>query len=223
MCGRSIFTAAGNYFSAGADVKERPSLSREPGDFPRHNRLTRDFSIRSPIAPRPRWLPSNGPALGAGVKLDASPAARSTLAADNAAVFDAPTRCRARRAAAGLSLTVPPPAAAEGASARIFINPLHPGVGIFTGSALFKPVRRADQSTPAALEIVREDRGQSPIATRLWSSARLQYGGGNVIAASYRPSLRPSVTGDLSLDTEDATRGSAGHSWSKREAVFKGR
>lgn len=61
-----ILTASGKYFSAGADVKERPSLSREPGDFARHNRLTREFFYAITDCAKPVIAAVNGPAMGAG-------------------------------------------------------------------------------------------------------------------------------------------------------------
>lgn len=36
-----ILTAAGQYFSAGADIKERQAFERQPGEYTSHNRLTR--------------------------------------------------------------------------------------------------------------------------------------------------------------------------------------
>src|SRR3954467_5694012 len=39
----AILTAAGKVFSAAADVKERVSLVKEPGDYPRNNRLAREY------------------------------------------------------------------------------------------------------------------------------------------------------------------------------------
>ena len=46
----AILTAAGKLFSAGADVKERVGIAKEPGDYIRNNRLVREFSIRSRTA-----------------------------------------------------------------------------------------------------------------------------------------------------------------------------
>ncbi len=64
-----ILTATGKYFSAGADVKERSSLAREPGDFSRHNRLTREFFYSITECAKPVIAAVNGPAMGAGVAL----------------------------------------------------------------------------------------------------------------------------------------------------------
>ncbi|MET0680036.1 MAG: enoyl-CoA hydratase-related protein, partial [Burkholderiales bacterium] len=38
----AILTGTGDMFSAGADIKERPGLVKEPGDYVRHNRVTRE-------------------------------------------------------------------------------------------------------------------------------------------------------------------------------------
>lgn len=64
-----LLTAAGRIFSAGADIKERGSLAREPGDFPRHNRLTREFFYSITDCAKPVIAAVNGPALGAGCGL----------------------------------------------------------------------------------------------------------------------------------------------------------
>jgi len=49
----AILTGTGNMFSAGADIKERPNLVKEPGDYHRHNRITREASTRSRNARSP--------------------------------------------------------------------------------------------------------------------------------------------------------------------------
>ncbi|OFV89997.1 MAG: enoyl-CoA hydratase [Acidobacteria bacterium RBG_16_68_9] len=65
----AILTGIGDVFSAGADVKERPGLVKEPGDYSRHNRITREcfFSIKE--CPKPVIAAVNGPAAGAGLAL----------------------------------------------------------------------------------------------------------------------------------------------------------
>jgi enoyl-CoA hydratase len=62
-----ILTGAGKFFSAGADIKERPGIAKEPGDYVRHNRLTREFFYSITECAKPVIAAVNGPALGAGV------------------------------------------------------------------------------------------------------------------------------------------------------------
>ncbi|CAN5629366.1 enoyl-CoA hydratase/isomerase family protein [soil metagenome] len=61
-----IFTGAGKVFSAGADIKERVDLAQEPGDYRRHNRLTRESFYAISDCSKPVIAAVNGPALGAG-------------------------------------------------------------------------------------------------------------------------------------------------------------
>ena len=43
----AILTGEGKVFCAGADIKERVNMAREPGDYLRHNRQTREtFPLR---------------------------------------------------------------------------------------------------------------------------------------------------------------------------------
>lgn len=65
----AILTGTGNMFSAGADIKERPSVAQAPGDYLRHNRVTREcfFSIKE--CAKPVIAAVNGPAMGAGYAL----------------------------------------------------------------------------------------------------------------------------------------------------------
>ncbi|EHL99683.1 putative carnitinyl-CoA dehydratase [Acetobacteraceae bacterium AT-5844] len=64
-----ILTGAGKSFSAGADIKERVGLVQEPGDYLRHNRLTRDFFHCVADCAKPVICAVNGPAIGAGFAL----------------------------------------------------------------------------------------------------------------------------------------------------------
>lgn len=65
----AILTAAGNTFSAGADLKERVDLVHEPGDYARHNRLVREFFYAVTDCAKPVIAAVNGPAIGAGFVL----------------------------------------------------------------------------------------------------------------------------------------------------------
>lgn len=64
-----VLTGAGKTFSAGADVKERVGLVQEPGDYLRHNRLTREFFYAVADCTKPVIAAVNGPAIGAGFAL----------------------------------------------------------------------------------------------------------------------------------------------------------
>ena len=62
-----ILTGAGKLFSAGADIKERPGIAKQPGDYIRHNRLTREFFYSIMECAKPVIAAVNGPAIGAGL------------------------------------------------------------------------------------------------------------------------------------------------------------
>lgn len=64
-----ILTGAGKVFSAGADVKERRSMVQEPGDYLRHNRVTRECFYAVADCTKPVICALNGPAIGAGFAL----------------------------------------------------------------------------------------------------------------------------------------------------------
>ena len=64
-----ILTASGKLFSAGADVKERVGIAREPGDYIRNNRLVREFFYAVSDCSKPVICAVNGGAFGAGFAL----------------------------------------------------------------------------------------------------------------------------------------------------------
>src|SRR3990172_1690797 len=65
----AILTGTGNMFSASADIKERPGLVKEPGDYHRHNRVTRECFYSIKECAKPVIAAVNGPAMGAGYGL----------------------------------------------------------------------------------------------------------------------------------------------------------
>ena len=65
----AILTGTGNMFSAGADIKERPGVVKEPGDYLRHNRVTRECFYSIKECAKPVIAAVNGPAMGAGYAL----------------------------------------------------------------------------------------------------------------------------------------------------------
>ena len=64
-----IFTAAGRVFCAGADIKERTTLTGEAGEYSALNRLTREMFYSILECPKPVIAAVNGAALGAGMAL----------------------------------------------------------------------------------------------------------------------------------------------------------
>src|SRR3954454_25358170 len=65
----AILTATGKVFSAGADVKERVNLVKEPGDYIRNNRLVREHFYAISDCTKPVICAANGPGFGAGFAL----------------------------------------------------------------------------------------------------------------------------------------------------------
>ena len=66
-----ILTGAGRAFSAGADLKERPSA--EPGVYPAHNRLVRAAFDAIIECEKPVIAAVNGAAIGAGCVIHGDP------------------------------------------------------------------------------------------------------------------------------------------------------
>jgi enoyl-CoA hydratase/carnithine racemase len=65
----AVLTGAGKVFSAGADIKERVDLAREPGDYLRNNRLVREYFFSISDCTKPVICAANGAAVGAGFAL----------------------------------------------------------------------------------------------------------------------------------------------------------
>jgi enoyl-CoA hydratase len=64
-----VLTGAGRIFSAGADIKERVGLVKAPGDYIRHNRVTREYFYAVADCTKPVIGAVNGAAIGAGFDL----------------------------------------------------------------------------------------------------------------------------------------------------------
>ncbi len=83
----AILTGAGKVFCAGADIKERRGMVRQPGDYARHNRTAREYANCIRECAIPVIAAVNGAALGAGFGI--MTACDIMLASDNA-VFGMP-------------------------------------------------------------------------------------------------------------------------------------
>ena len=67
-----VLTGAGHVFCAGADLKGRDKVLRNPGDMPAHSRRTRECFHAIRECAKPVIAALNGPALGSGVGMAAS-------------------------------------------------------------------------------------------------------------------------------------------------------
>lgn len=61
-----VLTADGKTFCAGADIKERRTMVKQPGDYISHNRVTRECFYAISDCTKPVICAVNGPAIGAG-------------------------------------------------------------------------------------------------------------------------------------------------------------
>ena len=207
----AILTGAGNIFSAGADVKERADLVKEPGDYVRHNRLTREFFYALTDCAKPVIAAVNGPALGAGFIVMLS--CDIMLASDNA-YFAMPeidvglaggTAFLLQHFGRSMSRTL------------YFTGRRIPAAELYRRGVIEACVPR-DKLMETALEMAREIAAKSPIAVRLVKRSF------NVVEEmpvrdGYR--YEQSVTVDLS-QTEDAREAQRAFI-EKRKPVFKGR
>jgi enoyl-CoA hydratase len=82
-----VLTARGHVFCAGADIREKQTISGTDGDYVRANRLTRDVFFCVVDSSKPVIAAVNGPALGAGFVLAAC---CDMILASNTAVFGMP-------------------------------------------------------------------------------------------------------------------------------------
>lgn len=206
-----ILTASGNYFSAGADVKERPSLTKEPGDFPRHNRLTREFFYAITDCAKPVIAAVNGPAMGAGVGMML--ACDIMLAADNA-WFSMP-ELDVGLAGGGRFLMQH----LSRAQARyMYFTSRRIAASEFHRVGIIQACVTRGELMPAATEIAREIAAKSPIAMR-WVKRAFNTVEEMPMREGYR--FEQSVTVDLSR-TEDAREAQRAFV-EKRKPEFKNR
>jgi enoyl-CoA hydratase len=206
-----ILTASGNYFSAGADVKERPSLTKEPGDFPRHNRLTREFFYAITDCAKPVIAAVNGPAMGAGVGMML--ACDIMLAADDA-WFSMP-ELDVGLAGGGRFLMQH----FSRAQARyMYFTARRIPASEFHRLGIIQACVTRDELMPAATEIAREIAAKSPIAMR-WVKRAFNTVEEMPMREGYR--FEQSVTVDLSK-TEDAREAQRAFV-EKRKPDFKNR
>jgi enoyl-CoA hydratase len=207
----AILTGAGNTFSAGADLKERVDLVREPGDYARHNRLVREFFYAVTDCAKPVIAAVNGPAIGAGFVLML--ACDILLASDNAYVAMPEINVGLAGGARFLMEHV-----GRSRARLMYMTGRRVAAAELYRLGVIEACPPRDQLMAAALDIARDIAGKSPLAVRHIKRA-LNTIEELPVRDAYR--FEQSVTVELS-HTEDAREAQRAFV-EKRKPVFKGK
>jgi enoyl-CoA hydratase len=207
----AILTAAGNMFSAGADLKERVDLVHEPGDYVRHNRLVREFFYAVTDCSKPVIAAVNGPAIGAGFVLML--ACDIMLASDNVYV----SMPEINVGLAGGARFLMEHVARSHVRAMYFTGRRVPAAELYR-LGVIEACPPREKLMGAALDIARDIAGKSPLAIRHIKRA-LNTIEELPVRDAYR--FEQTVTVELS-HTEDAREAQRAFV-EKRKPVFKGR
>jgi enoyl-CoA hydratase len=204
-----ILTATGNYFSAGADIKERSSLAQDAGDIARHNRLTREFFYAVTDCTKPVIAAVNGPAMGAGVGIML--ACDIMLAADNA-WFSMP-ELDIGMAGGGRFLTQH---FTRSQARYMYFTARRIPAAEYYRLGVIQECLALDELMPAAAKLAREIAAKSPVAMR-WVKRAFNTVEEMPTREGYR--FEQSVTADLSKtdDAKEAQRAFA----ERRKPEFK--
>lgn len=206
-----VLTSALKVFCAGADIKERASLSGEPGEYTELNRLAREAFYALMDGPKPVIAAVNGAAMGAGMALTLC--CDIIVASDNA-VFAMPEVDRGL--AGGVKYL------------QRHFTPSKARMLLMTGQQLtaqemyrlgvIEKVVPLPQLMPAALEIANDIASKSPLAVQLikQSFSMVEY---LPLKEGYR--LEQNMTVKLS-ESEDAMEAKRAF-LEKRKPVYKGR
>lgn len=207
----AVLTGAGAVFSAGADIKERVDLVQEPGDYIRHNRLTREFFYAPMDCLKPVICAVNGPAIGAGLALMMS--CDILLAAEEAFVqmpeIDVGLAGGARFLSEHFSRSR--------ARFMFFTGRRVPAAELHR-LGIVEEVLSREALLPAAMDIAREIATKSPVAVR---EAKRSF---NVVESMpYREAYRFEQTVTVGLSRTEDAREAQRAFIEKRPPVFKGR
>ncbi len=206
-----ILTGARNIFSAGADIRERVGMSQQPGDYRRHNRLTRESFFAIADCAKPVIAAVNGAALGAGVGLMLH--ADILLASENAYIampeIDVGLAGGARFLAEHFS---------HSTARRLIFTGDRMTAAELHRLGLIETVTSRDDLMPAAMAIAKVIAAKSPLAMK---KAKMAFD--TVAEMPYREAYRfeQGITVELS-HTEDAAEAQRAF-LEKRSPVFKGR
>ena len=206
-----VLTGTGDMFSAGADIKERIGIAREPGDYIRNNRLVREFFYAASDCAKPVIAAINGPALGAGFAL--ALACDILLASENAYVAMPEVNVGLAGGARALMKHFSP----SRVRAMYFTGARIPAAELYRLGIIEACVPRA-QLMDRALEIARDIAAKSPLTIR-----HLKRALNTIEEMPARDGYRFEQTVTLELShTEDAREAQRAFI-EKRKPVFKGR
>ena len=206
-----VLTAAGRMFCAGADIKERAGVGVEPGDYRRHNRLTRESFYAVTECAKPVIAAINGGALGAGLALALS--CDILLIAEDAYV--AMPEIDVGLAGGGRFLQRHFPRSKL--RAMYFTGARVPAAEL-ARLGIVEAVVAADQLLPSAMALARTIAAKSPVAVRLAKGA-LNTIEGMGVRDGYRFEQDVTVALSATEDAQEARRAFL----EKRKPVFKGR
>jgi enoyl-CoA hydratase len=206
-----VLTGAGRTFCAGADIKERVAIGQVPGEYARHNRLTREGFYAIMECAKPVIAAINGAAIGAGLVLALS--SDILLAAEEATAA-------MTEVDVGLAGGVRHALRFFGQSdARLmfFTARRLTGADLYRMGVVSACVPRAEL-LPRALDIAREIAAKSPLAVQ---AAKRSFQVTETLALRDGYRFEQSTTVELSR-TEDAREAQQAFA-EKRPAVFRGR
>jgi len=154
-----VLTARGHVFCAGADIKEKQTLSGTDGDYVRANRLTRDVFFCLVDSSKPVIAAVNGAALGAGFVLAAC--CDIILAADTA-VFGMPEIDVGQGGGASVLQRILPPSKVR---RMMLTGERVPAMELYRLGAV-EECLPADALVPAAVKLASTIAAKSPTAIR---------------------------------------------------------
>jgi len=206
-----VLTGTGDMFSAGADIKERIGIAREPGDYIRNNRLVREFFYAASDCAKPVIAAINGPALGAGFAL--ALACDIMLASDNAYAAMPEVNVGLAGGARALMRHFSP----SRVRAMYFTGARIPAAELYRLGVIEACVPR-DKLMDAAREIAREIASKSPLTIR-----HLKRTLNAIEEMPARDGYRYEQTVTIELSHSEDAREAQRAFVEKRKPVFKGR
>lgn len=159
-----VLTGSGKVFSAGADIRERPTLAGVAGAYGRHNRLVRETFNAVVECSKPIVCAINGPAMGAGFGL--------VIASDIwVASEDAYVSMPEINVGLAGGMTYLQKYFSQSRARRMFYTGMKVSAQELYRLGLVEACLPANELMPYAMEIARDMASKSPIALKLAKEA----------------------------------------------------